>query len=113
LEGIHAHPLAYEYLPSTDNRNGRTLAGFSLQAEKKMGSCAACPYVDYKKYVDYFGAPDYGHQWISAALERRQPTLENGSVDFGNLPIQAANRAAQIGTTVLTVNIFVGKGTTS
>jgi hypothetical protein len=107
LEGIHAVSLAYEYLPDTDNRNGRTLAGFSQQAEKKMGLCAACPYVDYQKYLDYFGAPDYGHQWISAALERRSPTLSNGSVDFGTLPVEVANRAAQIGTTVLNIWMYV------
>jgi hypothetical protein len=45
--------VSYSYNPLTDNFNGRTIQGFSTQAEEKMYLCANCPYKTYKKFYDY------------------------------------------------------------
>jgi hypothetical protein len=45
--------VSYSYNPLTDNFNGRTIQGFSTQAEEKMYRCTNCPYKTYKKFYDY------------------------------------------------------------
>lgn len=45
--------VSYSYNPLTDNINGRTIQGFSTEAEEKMYRCPNCPYNTYKKYYDY------------------------------------------------------------
>ena len=74
----------YTYSIRTDNKNSRTLQGFSLQADKKMNSCANCPYKMFKKYKDYYGVTDYGNEWIVAAFEGTKTSFANGNADFDN-----------------------------
>jgi hypothetical protein len=47
-----------------------------------MSDCANCPYVDFKKFLDYYGHHDYGDRWVSAAWDRKKTYLENGVADF-------------------------------
>ena len=56
----------YSYDIRQDNFNGRTIQGFSIDAEKEMYTCENCPYADYVKFVEYYDAVDYGK------TERRQ-----------------------------------------
>ena len=46
---------AYAYNPESDNRNGRTIAGFSETAQQKMMECAGCPYKDFIMFYEYYG----------------------------------------------------------
>jgi aldehyde:ferredoxin oxidoreductase len=50
----------YTYDIRQDNINGRTIQGFSINAEKEMYSCENCSYADYEKFVEYYNAFDYG-----------------------------------------------------
>lgn len=107
LDGINSKPLAYSYDPLKDNKNGRTLAGFSTGAEEKMAKCEACPYVDYAKYLSYYGEYDYGHQFISAAFEQRETTMNNGNVDFSAYSEPALRKAIEVATQNMNVWMYV------
>jgi hypothetical protein len=76
--------LTYSYDVEADNKNGRTIAGFSTGAESKMYKrCPGCPYDEYKKYFDYYGVFDYANEWVLAALEGRATGFKRGNNNFG------------------------------
>lgn len=54
--------VAYTYDELTGNANGRTLQGFSTNAEALMNNCANCPYNTFNKVRTYYGASDYADQ---------------------------------------------------
>merc|ERR1712070_1144416 len=55
----------YVYSVSDDNRNGRTIAGFSENAKDKMRvGCKGCPYEDFLYFHDYYGTDTYADEWI-------------------------------------------------
>ena len=108
LDGIKSSALSYSYNPETDNKNGRTLAGFSTAAESKMAGCGPqCPYTDYAKYLNFYGEFDYGHQYVMAALEQRSTAFVNGNVDFSTYSMPALEQAVQIATLNLNVWMYV------
>ena len=108
LDGIKSTALAYSYNPETDNKNGRTLAGFSTAAESKMAGCGpSCPYTDYAKYYEYYGEFDYGHQYVMAALEQRETNFSNGNVDFSTYSQPALEQAIHVATLNLNVWMYV------
>lgn len=108
LDGIKSAPLAYSYNPETDNKNGRTLAGFSTAAESKMAGCGpSCPYTDYEKYYDFYGEFDYGHQYVTAALEQKETNFTNGNVDFSTYSLPALEKVIGIATLNLNVWMYV------
>jgi hypothetical protein len=74
----------YTYNVKTANDNGRTLQGFSTGAQEKMYECANCPYVDYKKFVDYYGDFDYANKFVVAALSGGSTNYKTGrgNADF-------------------------------
>jgi hypothetical protein len=80
IEGAGSH--SYTYAPLVDNNNGRTLQGFSLQAQEKMYECANCPYVTYEKFYQYYGVHDYANQWILAAFDGKETPFALGNMDF-------------------------------
>ena len=47
-----------------------------------MYDCEKCPYSTYKKFYDYYGAYDYGNQWVTAAFNKAKASFNNGSADF-------------------------------
>jgi hypothetical protein len=57
---VPAYHFNYTYDIRQDNFNGRTIQGFSIDAEKEMYTCENCPYADYEKFVEYYNAFDYG-----------------------------------------------------
>lgn len=108
LDGIKSVDLSYSYNPDTDNQNGRTLAGFSTKAETLMANCGpSCPHADYSKYYNYFGVHDYGHQYITAALEQRQTAFVHGNVDFSTYSMPALEKTIQIATVNLNVWMYI------
>lgn len=107
LHGIKSKPLPYSYDPQTDNKNGRTLAGFSIGAEEKMAKCDACPYVDYAKYLNYYGEYDYGHQYVSAAFAQRSTNFSHGNVDFSTYTKPALKRTIEISSQIMNVWMYV------
>ena len=56
------------------HKNGRTLAGFSTGAKKKMledgyGKRELPGTTDFMKFNDYYGVDDYADHWVTAALD--------------------------------------------
>jgi hypothetical protein len=74
--------LSYSYNKTTDNLNGLTIQGFSTNAKDNFYSCDACPYIDYSKFVDYFGEFEYADKWVSAAFEGGNTEFDRGNADF-------------------------------
>lgn len=81
--------LFYTYDPANDNRNGRTIQQFSTQANILMKSlCGStfCYYKDFDQFVEYYGTPHFGDQWVLAAAEGGNVSYSNGrGTDFGQL----------------------------
>jgi hypothetical protein len=69
--------LEYEYDPLQENGNGRTLQGFSLQAEEKMSTHST-----YQKFYEYYGEFDYANKWVLAAFDGSKTNFDNGDADF-------------------------------
>eukprot|EP00559_Dactyliosolen_fragilissimus_P007955 CAMPEP_0184871400 /NCGR_PEP_ID=MMETSP0580-20130426/40698_1 /TAXON_ID=1118495 /ORGANISM="Dactyliosolen fragilissimus" /LENGTH=600 /DNA_ID=CAMNT_0027374057 /DNA_START=350 /DNA_END=2149 /DNA_ORIENTATION=- len=98
----------YEYVPSTDNKNGRTIAGFSKSAEEKMLSgCKGCPYKDFSEYYNYYGVADYGDKWVTAALDGTKTSFTNGNADFGAYSFVGREEAAQKGMAYMIIAMYV------
>jgi hypothetical protein len=79
---VDGQTFSYTYDILSNNVNGRTLQGFSLQAEEKMYRCENCPYLTYDKFYKYYGVFDYANQWILAAFDGRSTSFANGNADF-------------------------------
>mmetsp|Transcript_16822 Transcript_16822/g.27930 ORF Transcript_16822/g.27930 Transcript_16822/m.27930 type:complete len:557 (-) Transcript_16822:69-1739(-) len=103
--------LPYSYDPTTQNTNGRTLAGFSRQAKDKLHDCDegdACPYVTYTKFYNYYKNFDYGHIWVSAGLDKTTASFEGlGSQDIGSYADDARIQTIQKGTAYMNVWMYV------
>lgn len=85
-------PYDYTYDIRRHNRAGRTLDALSRTAEQDMLKCEGCPDPIYKKFYDYYGQADYGHQFVTAAFDGGATTFTNGNVDFTQ-----ANNISRIG----------------
>eukprot|EP00571_Detonula_confervacea_P007250 CAMPEP_0172330940 /NCGR_PEP_ID=MMETSP1058-20130122/61665_1 /TAXON_ID=83371 /ORGANISM="Detonula confervacea, Strain CCMP 353" /LENGTH=539 /DNA_ID=CAMNT_0013048177 /DNA_START=105 /DNA_END=1724 /DNA_ORIENTATION=- len=100
---------AYTYTPATDNKNDRTIAGFSTGAAAKMlNGCPGCPYTDFKYFNDYYGTPTYADEWVSAALEGRSTTFpRNGNANFAQYGFDGRTQAVKKGTAYLNIFMYV------
>lgn len=101
---------SYTYDPTADNKNGRTIAGFSTQAAEKMrngNDCPGCPYTDFMYFYDYYGADDYAHQWVSGALDGTPTTMDNGNADFTKYTFTGRAEAVKKGTVFLNIFMYV------
>jgi len=104
---INGRDYAYTYDVSTDNNNGRTIQGFSKQAEDKMYKCQNCPYAEYEKYYKYYGVFDYANKWVLAALEGSQTSFDNGNADFSIYDYEGREQAVKKGTAYMSVYMYV------
>lgn len=83
---IDGTTYSYSYDVSTDNNNGGTLQGISLQTQATMIDCVpGCPFDDIQIFVNYYGHSDYGDRWITAAFDGGETILNNGNADFSSL----------------------------
>ena len=84
MTGLDA-PANYSYNVLTDNVNGITTRGFSITARDDMYVCeSTCPYVDFDKFVNYYGEFDYADQWVQSAYDTTLTVFDNGNADFRN-----------------------------
>lgn len=80
---IGTYSYEYSYVPTKDNNNGRTIAGFSIDAIEKMRLyCEGCPYKDHLYFFNYYGVDDYGHKWVQAAFSGETTQFTRGNADF-------------------------------
>jgi hypothetical protein len=104
IEGVG--PVQYTYDPLVDNVNGRTLQGFSLQAEEKMYLCDACPYRTYEKFYNYYGSHSYADDWVLAAFAGTSTSFQNGNADFSAYDREGKTEAIKKGTAYMHVWMY-------
>jgi hypothetical protein len=80
VELIGSFEYAYDVL--LDNLNARTIQGFSTTAREKFWLCENCPYVDYVRFVNYYGTFDYADHWVQAAASGAATDFNLGNADF-------------------------------
>lgn len=85
---VAGNTFAYAYDPEFDNSNGRTIQGFSTGAKAQMYDCQTCPYLDYEKFVSYYGQFDYADRWVTAALTGTNTDFDNGNANFGQYGLE-------------------------
>jgi len=100
--------IDYTYTQSSDNKAGRTLAGFSTSAEVKMYTCSnGCPHAEYKKFYDYYGQYDYADKWATAALDGSATDFSNGIADFSEYTFVGRTEAIKKGIVYMAVYMYV------
>ena len=102
----------YSYDPFKSNLNARTLQSMSTSAKEQMYDCANCPYDTYQKFYNYYGAFDYGNEWILAAFNKGATNFINGNADFGaygDADVEGAVEGLRKGTVYLNVFMEVVK----
>lgn len=98
----------YRYVALQNNKNGRTLQGFSTAVEGKMLSCSlGCPFDDATYFADYYGQADYGDRWITAAFRQDKTDFDNGNADFSKWGYEGRNEAIKKGSVYLNVFMYV------
>ena len=86
--------LSYSYTVESDNKNERTIQGFSHQAKEKMNDCDSCPYDTYKKFYNYYGQYDYADRYVMAAFNKAATQgFANGAADFSSYQEEGLNGA--------------------
>jgi len=97
----------YQYDPAAMNTNGRSIAGFSTGAGKKMRKCETCPYTDYQYFYDYYGREDYAHHWVESAFDKTNTDFTNGNADFSNASFDGMAEYIKKGTAYMNVFMYV------
>jgi hypothetical protein len=72
----------------------------------------ACPPETYAKFVDYYGAYDYGDDWIQAAFAGTTTNFTHANADFGLLSKEGrAGKRMMDGAFLLLLSlVFLGEG---
>eukprot|EP00562_Extubocellulus_spinifer_P006104 CAMPEP_0178524064 /NCGR_PEP_ID=MMETSP0696-20121128/29437_1 /TAXON_ID=265572 /ORGANISM="Extubocellulus spinifer, Strain CCMP396" /LENGTH=592 /DNA_ID=CAMNT_0020155361 /DNA_START=84 /DNA_END=1862 /DNA_ORIENTATION=- len=104
--------LQYDYNVEEENLNGRTIAGFSLGAKKKMydteHGCAGCPYPEYAAFYDYYQDFEYADDWVkSAASGSATPFSGNGNADFSKFGFIGRGEAVKKGAAYMNTFMYV------
>jgi len=93
-----------------EHKNGRTLAGFSTGAGKKMRtSCVGCPYEDFMKFYNYYGVDDYGDRYVTAALDGTKVSFPGpaSDTDFSVADNEMRVQCTKKGTAYMNVWMYV------
>jgi len=106
---IEGSPERYNYTYNVfeDNDNARTIQGFSTGAKDKMYDCATCPYSDYEKFVEYYGAFDYADQWVLAAFASKNTDFKRGNANFAQYGFTGRAEAIKKGTVYMNIMMYV------
>lgn len=104
--------LAYSYNINSDNRNKRTIAGFSTGIESKMlKDCKGCPFEIFEAYNDYYGQPDYADAWVLHALNGTDLVYDNdrneGNAKFSEFGMIGREECAKKGMAYMNVWMYV------
>lgn len=93
---------SYSYSLENDNRNDRTIAGFSTQAGEKMSDM-----VDFEHFKAYYGMADYANHWVTSAFDGVSTQFVNGNADFTQYNNVGKVQAIKKGTAYLNVFMYV------
>lgn len=72
-----------------------------------LKGCLGCPYKDFKYFYDYYGTPDYAHQWIEAAFDGESTNFRNGNADFGKYGFVGRQQVIQKGSAYMNIFMYV------
>jgi len=97
----------YSYNVHEDNKNGRTIQGFSTAVESKMITCDGCPFDDAQYFKDYYGVSDYADKWIQAVFSGAATSFTNGNADFEAYGNAGKIECIKKGTVYLNVFMYV------
>jgi hypothetical protein len=79
----------------TQNKNDRTLIGFSTDAGQKMKPCPHCEfYTDFFRFFQFYGKADFARQWTEAALTGTRTYFDSSAADFA--PVSSEARAGML-----------------
>jgi len=95
---------------SVENKNGRTIQGFSTASMTKFrpGSDLNEPYFPfYEPFVNYYGSPFFADEIVTAALEGTSTNLNNGNIDLEKYGFRARAEVAKKATAYLNVGQYV------
>ncbi|KAL7523781.1 hypothetical protein ACHAXR_000329, partial [Thalassiosira sp. AJA248-18] len=104
---IGGQQYSYVYEVGKDNKNGRTIAGFSTGAREKMLTCTNCPYTDFNYFYNYYGTDDYADQWVQAAFAGESTNFKNGNADFSRYSLEGKEQVIKKGTAYLNIFMYV------
>lgn len=93
---------SYTYIPMVQNRNDRTIAGFSKQAGTKMAGM-----VDFEYFQAYYGKADYADHWVTSAFNGNTTEFDRGNADFSRYGNIGKVQAIKKGTAYLNVFMYV------
>ena len=82
-----AASIDYTYVLETDNNNGRTLQGFSTDADSRMrptGDSSSDYFPAFQKFFDYYGSFDYADKIVMAGFDGTDAGVSNGDVKLGS-----------------------------
>lgn len=100
----------YTYDVDTDNKNGRTIQGFSTAVDQKMiNGCPGCPYDDAQYFVDYYGDYAYGDKWVQAAFAGGKTEFSSGrgNADFSSYTSVGKTEVIKKGTAYMIIFMYV------
>jgi len=104
IDGDDYASFTHDYL--ADNKNGRTIQGFSTAVEGKMITCdPGCPFADAAMFKEYYGKPDYADHWVLAAFGKQTTNFSNGNADFTQFDFVGRTEAIKKGT--VTMHVFM------
>jgi hypothetical protein len=89
---IGAGSISYQYNPLTDNNNALTLRSLSTNAKKEYKSNGKY-HTEFQKFVNYYGVPDFGSKFVTAALDGSSVTFSTpGTFHFSANNIEFFDR---------------------
>jgi hypothetical protein len=99
---IGSDTYEYTYDVKTQNKNARTIQGFSTAAGSKMEG-----YVDFEKFKTYYGVSDYADQWVLAAFDKARTDFNNGDANFGLYGLAGQKEVIKKGTAYMNIWMYV------
>jgi len=98
--------FSYVYDVLNQNRNGRTIQGFSKLLREDMLKCDKCPYPDAKYAADYYGTPMYSDEWIQSAFDSTSTSFERGNADFSDYGHVGRGEAIKVGAVTMNTLVY-------
>lgn len=101
--------IAYTYIDTENNVNGRSIQRLSTNAQAEMLTCASCPYKDFAKFHSYYEDAKYADRWVQAALEGKPTNFPSGrgNNDFSKYKELGRSEAIKKGTAYMAVWMYV------
>ena len=72
-----------------------------------LKGCPGCPYTDFKYFNDYYGTPDYAHQWVEAAFAGESTKFSRGNADFSKYGFDGREQAIKKGSAYMNIFMYV------